>query len=319
MENSVVVSDYAAMDRLLREERKHVLGRRAGAPRPAARAGATAAPRAGSARRSRRRASRCSSSRSRSSATPTTTSASTSSRRWASSSSPTSRPARRSTAGRGGPDHASNRSSSAESKSIRLVSGRVVGSRRALDGALKRPCRNGPIRPHVSRVEDLNGRRRSSGATSRTSPTRSACCPSRAGPRGGDSSARRVERTPSDDRPSERGPRRADRDRGGSRARRDRRARAPRRSRTSTASRPRPWAPRTSSTRCPCPARRRRSSRSRASRAVQQKRAKFPTSKAPISAVFHSFRLIFGRAIISRNGLEAWMLFPERARAEHSC
>ena len=51
----------------------------------------------------------------------------------------------------------------------------------------------------------------------------------------------------------------------------------------------------------------------------QHKRAKFPTSKAPISAVFHSFRLIFGRAIISRNGLEAWMLFPERARAEHSC
>ena len=50
----------------------------------------------------------------------------------------------------------------------------------------------------------------------------------------------------------------------------------------------------------------------------QQKRAKFPTSKAPISAIFHSFRLIFGRAIISRNGLEAWMLFPERARAEHS-
>ena len=53
--------------------------------------------------------------------------------------------------------------------------------------------------------------------------------------------------------------------------------------------------------------------------AGQEKRAKFPTSKAPISAVFHSFRLIFGRAIISRNGLEAWMLFPERARAEHSC
>ena len=50
----------------------------------------------------------------------------------------------------------------------------------------------------------------------------------------------------------------------------------------------------------------------------QDKSAKFPTSKAPISAVFHSFRLIFGRAIISRNGLEAWMLFPERARAEHS-
>ena len=45
------------------------------------------------------------------------------------------------------------------------------------------------------------------------------------------------------------------------------------------------------------------------SRAGQDKRAKFPTSKAHISAVFHSFRLIFGRAIISRNGLEAWMLF----------
>ena len=50
----------------------------------------------------------------------------------------------------------------------------------------------------------------------------------------------------------------------------------------------------------------------------QDKRAKFPTSKAHISAIFHSFRLILGRAIISRNGLEAWMLFPERARAEHS-
>ena len=43
-----------------------------------------------------------------------------------------------------------------------------------------------------------------------------------------------------------------------------------------------------------------------------------PTSKAPLSAVFHSFRLILGRAIISWNGLEAWMLFLERARAEHS-
>ena len=52
--------------------------------------------------------------------------------------------------------------------------------------------------------------------------------------------------------------------------------------------------------------------------AGQQKRAKFPTSKAPFSADFHSFRLIFGRAIISRNGLEAWALFSERARAEHS-
>ena len=53
-------------------------------------------------------------------------------------------------------------------------------------------------------------------------------------------------------------------------------------------------------------------------RTGQHKRAKFPTSKARFSAIFHSFRLIFGRAIISRNGLEAWMLFPERARAEHS-
>ncbi|EGB06959.1 hypothetical protein AURANDRAFT_65157 [Aureococcus anophagefferens] len=34
----------------------------------------------------------------------------------------------------------------------------------------------------------------------------------------------------------------------------------------------------------------------------QHKRANFPTSKAPISAIFHSFRLIFGRAIISRHG-----------------
>jgi len=42
----------------------------------------------------------------------------------------------------------------------------------------------------------------------------------------------------------------------------------------------------------------------------QHKRAKFPTSKAPISAISHSFWLIFGRAIISWNGLEAWMYFP---------
>ena len=40
-------------------------------------------------------------------------------------------------------------------------------------------------------------------------------------------------------------------------------------------------------------------------RSGQDKRAKFQTSKAPISAVFHSFRLIFGRAIISRSALEA--------------
>ena len=47
----------------------------------------------------------------------------------------------------------------------------------------------------------------------------------------------------------------------------------------------------------------------------QHKRAKFPTSKAHISAVLHSFWLIFGRVIIPRNGLEAWMLFSgTRAR-----
>jgi hypothetical protein len=50
----------------------------------------------------------------------------------------------------------------------------------------------------------------------------------------------------------------------------------------------------------------------------QEKGAKFPTSKAPISVIFHSFWLIFGRAIISRSALEAWVLFPKRARAEHS-
>ena len=46
----------------------------------------------------------------------------------------------------------------------------------------------------------------------------------------------------------------------------------------------------------------------RESGAGRHERATCPTSKAPISAVFHSFRLIFGRASISRNGLEAWML-----------
>ena len=50
----------------------------------------------------------------------------------------------------------------------------------------------------------------------------------------------------------------------------------------------------------------------------REKSANFPTSKAPLSAGFHSFRLIFGRAIIPRNGLEACMSSPERARAEHS-
>ena len=41
--------------------------------------------------------------------------------------------------------------------------------------------------------------------------------------------------------------------------------------------------------------------------------------KAPISVVLHSFRLIFGRAIISRSALEAWMLSLERSRPERSC
>ena len=45
-------------------------------------------------------------------------------------------------------------------------------------------------------------------------------------------------------------------------------------------------------------------------RAGQDKSATFPTSKAHLSVVFHSFWLILGRAIISRNGLEAWMGFP---------
>ena len=53
-------------------------------------------------------------------------------------------------------------------------------------------------------------------------------------------------------------------------------------------------------------------------RAAREKAATCPTSKAPLSAGFHSFRLIFGRAIISRSALDAWMFFPERARAEHS-
>ena len=42
----------------------------------------------------------------------------------------------------------------------------------------------------------------------------------------------------------------------------------------------------------------------------------WPTSKAPISVVFHSFWLIFRRVIISRNGLDRDRLSLERARAE---
>ena len=40
--------------------------------------------------------------------------------------------------------------------------------------------------------------------------------------------------------------------------------------------------------------------------------------EAPISAVSRSFRLIFGRAVIPWNGLDAWTRFPERARANRS-
>ena len=50
----------------------------------------------------------------------------------------------------------------------------------------------------------------------------------------------------------------------------------------------------------------------------KKRSSRWKDGASPISAGFRSFRLIFGRAIISRNGLEAWMLFPERARAEHS-
>ena len=52
------------------------------------------------------------------------------------------------------------------------------------------------------------------------------------------------------------------------------------------------------------------------SRPGQEKGAKFPTSKAHISVVFHSFWLIFGRVIISRNGLDRARLSLERARTE---
>ena len=38
---------------------------------------------------------------------------------------------------------------------------------------------------------------------------------------------------------------------------------------------------------------------------AREERATCPTSKAPLSAAFHSFRLIFGRAISSRSALEA--------------
>ena len=46
-----------------------------------------------------------------------------------------------------------------------------------------------------------------------------------------------------------------------------------------------------------------------ARRPGQEKSAKFPTFEAHISVVFHSFRLIFGRAIISPSALDALMFF----------
>jgi hypothetical protein len=50
----------------------------------------------------------------------------------------------------------------------------------------------------------------------------------------------------------------------------------------------------------------------------RERAATFPTSKAPLSAVYHSLRLMFGRAIIPRSALEAWTPLPERARAARS-
>ena len=47
----------------------------------------------------------------------------------------------------------------------------------------------------------------------------------------------------------------------------------------------------------------------------RETRATFPTSQAPPSAAFRLYRLIFGRAIIPRSGLDAWMFFSgTRAR-----
>jgi hypothetical protein len=43
-----------------------------------------------------------------------------------------------------------------------------------------------------------------------------------------------------------------------------------------------------------------------------------PNFKGSYLGHFRSFRLIFGRAIISWSALEAWVLFPKRARAAHS-
>ena len=50
----------------------------------------------------------------------------------------------------------------------------------------------------------------------------------------------------------------------------------------------------------------------------QHKGAKFSTFKAHISVSFHSFRLIFGRVIISLQDLERWILFLTQSITKHS-
>ena len=45
---------------------------------------------------------------------------------------------------------------------------------------------------------------------------------------------------------------------------------------------------------------------------ARERGATFPTSKAPSSAVFHSFRLFFGQAIVPRSVLEAWIMEQSR-------
>ena len=49
----------------------------------------------------------------------------------------------------------------------------------------------------------------------------------------------------------------------------------------------------------------------------QEKGEKFPTLEAPISIVFHSIWLIFGRGIVSRGELKAWMPFCRNPLREH--
>ena len=49
----------------------------------------------------------------------------------------------------------------------------------------------------------------------------------------------------------------------------------------------------------------------------QEKGETFPTLEARISIVFHSIWLIFGRAIVSRDELKAWMLSSWKSLREH--